>query len=457
MKHTDKRWSGILLGLALLLMPLLICPAQTEAAISIQDALSASVYQYNLVERMEQTPNRTGTWVADSNGYRFKLATNQYLKNEWARINGKIYCFDENGYRRVGFYTYRNRQYYLKSNGQLAVDYWLTNGLRKCYLKPDGTLTIGFLEYGGEWYYFSERGLMVRGWRLINGTLYYFRDDGTRASGWEMIEDSGDQKTYRHYFTSEGVPLTGWNVIDGKQYYLSNRGRVTVGWKNVRDDYWYYFEEDGAGAVGWKQIDGEWYCFSNEGIMLTNQWVDGYYLGSDGKRQNDTPSEQKHYVFCGDSRTILMEQTIQNEEHTYIAKSRQGYLWFRSTGAGELQKCLSENPFSTVILNFGVNDVVNCSKYIAFYKELFKMYPMARFYIVSVNPVDDVNYPDIKERHKSTEEIEEFNQKMKEAFPMRYLDCYSYLQTIGFETTDGVHYTEDTYWDIYNYIIRETA
>lgn len=457
MKQEKRKIRDLWIAIAVMLLSMIptnAFGAEFKSMMNITEQTAVSLYKYDLVALMKKTPNKTGTWVKTSKGYRFKLTTNQYLKNGWARIGGRIYCFDENGYRRVGFYTYRNRKYYFKSNGQLAVNYWLTNGLRKCYLKPDGTLTIGWLQYGGKYYYFSERGLMVRGWRLINGQLYYFRQDGTRVSGWEYITDSSDQQTYRHYFNSEGMPVTGWAIIDGKQYYLSERGRVTVGWKQVRDEYWYYFEEDGSGANGWKNISGSWYYFT-QGIMVVNQWKDGYYLGSDGKRQTGD-YDDAIYIFCGDSRTVLMGQAINNPADAYVAKSKQGYLWFRSTGFGELQNYLTKNPKAKVILNFGVNDLVNCSKYISFYQELFQMYPMARFYIVSVNPVDDENYPYLIDHGKSTEEIEAFNRQMKAAFPTRYIDTYTYLQQNGFETEDGVHYSTKTYQDIYNYIKQKT-
>lgn len=425
-----------------------------EAALNIEDVRQASAYQYDLVSNMRKTPNQVGTWVKSSKGYRFKLKTNQYLKNGWARIEGRIYCFDANGYRRVGFYTYRNRKYYFKSNGQLAVNYWLRNGDRTCYLKPDGTLAVGMLRYGGNYYYFNERGLMVRGWTQIDDKMYYFREDGTRASGWEMIKDPSDGKTYRHYFSAAGTPVRGWKMIDGKQYHLTETGRVTVGWEKVHNNYWCYFEEDGSGAIGWKEIEGSWYCFSNEGIMLVNQWVDGYYLGSDGRRVEDT--EERTYIFCGDSRTVLMSRVINNPDHLYVARSGCGYFWFRSTGMGDLQKYLEKNPKAKIILNLGVNDVGNCEKYINLYKDLFKMYPMAKIYIMSVNPVDDINYPEIIERHKSTAEVEAFNKKMKAAFPTRYIDAYSYLKQIGFGTIDGVHYTDQTYRDIYQYVLSQT-
>ena len=151
-----------------------------------------------------------------------------------------------------------------------------------------------------------------------------------------------------------------------------------------------------------------------------------------------------------------MGQAINDAKDGYVAMSKQGYLWFRSTGIGQLQNYLTQNPKAKVILNFGVNDLVNCSKYISFYQQLFQMYPMARFYVVSVNPVDDEGYPYLIDHGKSTEEIEAFNRQMKAAFPTRYIDTYSHLMTNGFETVDGVHYSDKTYQDIYNYIKNKT-
>lgn len=47
--------------------------------------------------------------------------------------------------------------------------------------------------------------------------------------------------------------------------------------------------------------------------------------------------------------------------------------------------------------------------------------------------------------------IEVFNDKLSETEYM-YIDTYSYLMNNGFSTVDGLHYTDDTYRLIYNYV-----
>ena len=52
--------------------------------------------------------------------------------------------------------------------------------------------------------------------------------------------------------------------------------------------------------------------------------------------------------------------------------------------------------------------------------------------------------------------IKNFNQKIKSSLnsKIKYIDTNSYLVSNGFDTLDGLHYTNDTYKTIYNYIIK---
>ena len=36
-------------------------------------------------------------------------------------------------------------------------------------------------------------------------------------------------------------------------------------------------------ATGWKWIDGSYYCFDDSGVMLSDAWIDDYYLLSSGE------------------------------------------------------------------------------------------------------------------------------------------------------------------------------
>ena len=38
-------------------------------------------------------------------------------------------------------------------------------------------------------------------------------------------------------------------------------------------------------CIKWKKIDEKWYYFDENGYMLSNQYVDGYWLGEDGACQ----------------------------------------------------------------------------------------------------------------------------------------------------------------------------
>ena len=129
--------------------------------------------------------------------------------------------------------------------------YMMENGTRakRCWLKSKGN-----------WYALGEDGYMMTGWRYIDDNYYYFHGDGTMASN-------------------------EW--IDG--YWLSGNGAWTyegVGSWYANSDGWWF--EDSSGWYPWSQwqkIDGKWYYFNYYGYAVTNDYVDGYWLGADGAMQ----------------------------------------------------------------------------------------------------------------------------------------------------------------------------
>lgn len=156
--------------------------------------------------------------------------------------------------------------------------------------------------------------------------------------------------------------------------------------------------------------------------------------------------KEKTILFTGDSRFVGMSQ-VENSGELFLAESGKGFSYFCF-----LQDEIKKEDTDIVVVGFGVNDLYNADKYIdylngnPFNKEV---------YFLTVNPVDEVAEAKYGYNVKN-EDIATFNQKIKEeAVCFQVIDTNSYLWEIGFETKDGLHYRDETYQNIYNYIIKE--
>ena len=133
----------------------------------------------------------------------------------------------------------------------------------------------------GQWYDANgSASYAPKGQWKHNGTGWWYED----ASGW--------------------YPANQWQKIDGKWYYFTADGYMD--YSEYRDGYWlgadgawvtsysgghwmqnetgwWYTDNSGWYPVNqWLWIDGSCYYFGGDGYMVTNQSVDGYWLGENG-------------------------------------------------------------------------------------------------------------------------------------------------------------------------------
>ena len=81
------------------------------------------------------------------------------------------------------------------------------------------------------------------------------------------------------YQYSDGTyEKSGFKEMSGKTYYFQSNGYVKTGWLLLNNS-WYMFNADGSMITGWH---GDYY-FDENGKMKANTFVEGYYLGADGK------------------------------------------------------------------------------------------------------------------------------------------------------------------------------
>ncbi|MBQ9983866.1 MAG: serine hydrolase [Lachnospiraceae bacterium] len=88
---------------------------------------------------------------------------------------------------------------------------------------------------------------------------------------------------------------SGFQTIAGDTYYLQEGETPFTGWLNI-NDFCYYIQDDGTMSIGWKKIAGKWYYFSLDGHMLTEQWINNRYVGSDGVMYTSTLTPDGIYV-----------------------------------------------------------------------------------------------------------------------------------------------------------------
>ena len=124
------------------------------------------------------------------------------------------------------------------------------------------TTTVGWNQNAdGTWSFYDATGAQVKSqWVNVGGVWYYLNADGLMATGW--LQEGGN-----------------W-------YYLnpnSNgyKGAMQTGWVNVSGT-WYYLNASGAMKTGWLNDNGTWYYLKSSGAMAASEYIDGYYLGSNG-------------------------------------------------------------------------------------------------------------------------------------------------------------------------------
>ncbi|MBQ6904116.1 MAG: SGNH/GDSL hydrolase family protein [Lachnospiraceae bacterium] len=154
------------------------------------------------------------------------------------------------------------------------------------------------------------------------------------------------------------------------------------------------------------------------------------------------------YVVIGDSRTKGMNDITgmsANEQLYIIAEVGMGYYWMTGTALPEASGTGRKRYVSLL----GVNDLENIDRYLETYRNLIK--DGIRLTLVTVGPVEEgrggysvTNY-----------EIDKFNERLYEAEGAEVIDLNAYMWKNGFETLDGLHYTNDTYRMIETFLMQE--
>lgn len=161
-------------------------------------------------------------------------------------------------------------------------------------------------------------------------------------------------------------------------------------------------------------------------------------------------------IFMGDSRTNgLKNNAGLPSSDKVVAKDGGGYNDFVSH-ISTVNGYLSDGKSYNIVLNYGVNDMGNLSKYCEKYKSFINsVNSKNKVYVVSVNPVRDSG-----SLYAKNANIETFNKQISSCISglenTKYCDVYSKATldkwSSSYISTDSIHYNKKGYEFIYSKI-----
>jgi glucan-binding YG repeat protein len=138
-----------------------------------------------------------------------------------------------------------------------------------------------------KWYLANPDGTLVHGWANVDGNWYYF---GVPETPSDELGDYGYNRDKENFALTQSYDTRNNNTAiysadDGAWYNFARTGEMLTGWDEDYDTGdWTYFDPATGQQVfdDWQQIDGQWYYFDDQGILVENDYVDGYYVGDTG-------------------------------------------------------------------------------------------------------------------------------------------------------------------------------
>ena len=179
-------------------------------------------------------------------------------------------------------------------------------------------------------------------------------------------------------------------------------------------------------------------------------------------------------IVIGDSRMSLMRNRKNEIEiptnFTFIADGGTKIDWFSQYATVILKKILDSKDEKIqyhILINMGVNDLDSRKKpedisngYYKLYYNLAKEYPTVKFYLLSVNPIDErIIYKKIgKNQLRTSAKIISYNKQLEtniiysKVDNMKYCDSYNNLY---FSSPDGLHYDSKTDEKIIDFMVNK--
>ena len=164
------------------------------------------------------------------------------------------------------------------------------------------------------------------------------------------------------------------------------------------------------------------------------------------------------YVYVGDSRTKGLKAALEKYgritgKETFICEIGEGYDFLMANMANIRSVCDSS---TVLIIGLGINDMkYRYNEYIAAINNMAATMD-CQIYFMLVNPVNEAEEAAGGKFHITNADIDTFNARMLSGLgpSVHIIDTNSYLKNVivNYTTMDGLHYTDETYIIVYDYM-----
>ncbi|MBQ6292539.1 MAG: SGNH/GDSL hydrolase family protein [Lachnospiraceae bacterium] len=176
-------------------------------------------------------------------------------------------------------------------------------------------------------------------------------------------------------------------------------------------------------------------------------------------------------VWIGDSRFAGIHDgaKIDSDHDYFICSWGAGYSWMVNTAIPAFNTFAASHQVDVVYWSLGASDVAQTwssknytsgDKYAAELNKLTDKYPNITFYILSYGPVggDGKKPSGVSDVDKYLSSLKSFmSYVFSHTNYTLYIDLVSYIESIGYTTSDGFNYDAATNQKIYDYILSKSG
>ena len=219
-RQTFTSFRRILFGIMAAVFLTLAFPAGVFAAPAGPHASASSLRGGDQARQTDPHVMRSGVLVRSGKKIRYKRSNGKYFNGGWKKVKGRTYYFAKNTYALTGLRRVGKNYYIFSSKGVLKKG-WVRRSGHYYYASPgSGALLTGWQTISGKRYYISVKTrYRLTGFQYIGGKVYYFNSQGVQQ------RKNQYRNGKKHRFNKDGSVRS----YGGRSYgYSASRGQQVV-------------------------------------------------------------------------------------------------------------------------------------------------------------------------------------------------------------------------------------